>query len=344
MDRRYRLNFAQLPQRTAATTLDILVEATGRINFGQEIHDRKGLQGPVTLMAGTSEAKLTGWKVYNLGLEDAELQTLKWRPGAGTRGPAFWRGEFQLDRAEDTFLDMSSWGKGVVWVNGHCLGRFWNIGPTQTMYLPGPWLKPGRNQVTVLDLLGPAKPVLTGRKQPILNQLRPELDFRVESKLSAGKLQLDAGQLLHSGTFPDSNQPQTVRFEKSGIGRQVAFQMLSAQDGKPFAAIAEFDLLDEAGQLIPRDKWTIAYVDSEELTAENGAAAGAIDGITGQREEFWHSEWSRKQAPYPHCLVIDLGAPARVAGLRYTPRTAPKAGQVKDFRFYIGETLVLPAQ
>ena len=69
------------------------------------------------------------------------------------------------------------WSKGFVWVNGHNLGRFWNIGPQQTMYLPGPWLKRGNNEVLILDLFGPEKPVLAGVEQPILNQLRPELDF-----------------------------------------------------------------------------------------------------------------------------------------------------------------------
>lgn len=110
-------------------------------------------------------------------------------------------------------------------------------------------------------------------------------------------------------------------FAQPGAGRQMAFEMLSSQDGKPFAAIAQLDLLNEAGQPNPRAKWSIAYVDSEELNAEEAPAAGAIDGVTGQCEEFWHSEWSRKQAPYPHCLVIDLGVSNRVAGLRYTPRT-----------------------
>ena len=77
----------------------------------------------------------------------------------------------------DTFLDLRTWGKGVVWVNGHCLGRFWNIGPTQTMYLPGPWLKRGSNEVVVFDLLGPTRAEMAGLKKPILDQLRPELDF-----------------------------------------------------------------------------------------------------------------------------------------------------------------------
>lgn len=73
-------------------------------------------------------------------------------------GPAFWRGSFDVVKPGDTFLDVRNWGKGVVWVNGHCLGRFWNIGPTQTMYLPGPWLQAGRNEIIVLDLPPPPPP------------------------------------------------------------------------------------------------------------------------------------------------------------------------------------------
>jgi beta-galactosidase len=55
----------------------------------------------------------------------------------------------------DTYLDMSSWGKGLVWFNGHCLGRFWEVGPQQTLYLPGCWLKKGKNEIVVLDIVGP---------------------------------------------------------------------------------------------------------------------------------------------------------------------------------------------
>jgi len=93
------------------------------------------------------------------------------------RAPAFWRTSLNLAGAHDTFLDLRTWSKGFVWVNGHNLGRFWNIGPQQTMYLPGPWLKSGRNEIVILDLFGPQKPVIAGLEKPILNELHPELDF-----------------------------------------------------------------------------------------------------------------------------------------------------------------------
>ena len=164
-----------LPARTAATQLDILVEALGHINYGQEMHDRKGLAGVVSIQ-GDQPATLGTWQVFPLGLDVPMLAALKWKT-ANASGPAFWRGTFNLDKPADTFLDLSTWGHGVVWINGHCLARFWNIGPTQTAYVPGPWLYAGKNEVVIFDLLGPTAPTLAGLEKPILNQLHPELDF-----------------------------------------------------------------------------------------------------------------------------------------------------------------------
>ena len=341
LDRRYRVNQLVLPARTTVVTLDLLVEAMGRINFSQENHDRKGLHGPVTL----DDVSLKNWQIYSLGLDAPQLAGLKWNAAATATGavakqPAFWRGEFQVPSPADTFLDVSTWGKGVVWINGQCLGRFWNIGPTQTMFLPGPWLKTGRNEVIVLDLIGPEKPGLAGLTEPVLNRWRPELDFKVPSLVAQGELLLKQNRPVQIGSFPNDETPHTVMFSQPATGRQMALEMLSSQDGKPFAAIAELDLLDEAGQPLSRAQWTVAYVDSEELNAEEAPAAGAIDGVTGQRELFWHSEWSRKQTPYPHTLIIDLGAVTRVSGLRYTPRTGKKSGRIKDYRVYVFDELI----
>ena len=172
MDRRTNLFTIELPERTKPATLDILVEAVGRVNFGQGIRDRKGLYAPVTLNSN----ELSDWKVFNLPLDNKMLGRLHFR-NASASGPAFWRATVKIDKPGDTFLDLRSWTKGVVWVNGHCLGRFWNIGPTQTAYVPGPWLKAGKNEFVILDLLGLEKPVIAGLPQPILNELHHEKDF-----------------------------------------------------------------------------------------------------------------------------------------------------------------------
>lgn len=67
---------------------------------------------------------------------------------------------------------MQTWGKGMVWVNGHAMGRFWEIGPQQTLYMPGCWLKEGDNEIIVLDLKGPAEAKVAGVEKPILDMLR----------------------------------------------------------------------------------------------------------------------------------------------------------------------------
>ncbi len=184
MDRRSRSFRVPVPARAKPARLDVLVESVGRVNFGREVLDPKGLLAPVEFgPTGETAAavELTGWDVYPLPLDSAELSALHWHASdAGPGAPAeaaFWRGAFELAQPADTFLDLRTWSKGVVWVNGHCLGRFWNIGPTQTMYCPGPWLRPGRNDVIVLDLIGPASPRLAGLERPILDELHPEKDF-----------------------------------------------------------------------------------------------------------------------------------------------------------------------
>ncbi|HXR07138.1 MAG TPA: beta-galactosidase family protein [Candidatus Acidoferrum sp.] len=177
MDRRNRSFKVRLPERQNAARLDVLVEAAGRVNFGVEIHDHKGVIGGFTLAGAGEATALTGWQIYNLPLDAKMLGGLKYGAPPAKPGPAFWRARVEVAHPGDTFLDMRPWGKGVAWVNGHCLGRFWNIGPAQTLYVPGPWLKPGRNEVVILDLLGPEKPVVAGLETPILDQLRPELDL-----------------------------------------------------------------------------------------------------------------------------------------------------------------------
>lgn len=63
-------------------------------------------------------------------------------------------------------------GKGLVWVNGHNLGKYWGIGPQQTIYLPAEWLKKGKNEIVVFELLKPAQKTLTSLNKAILNELK----------------------------------------------------------------------------------------------------------------------------------------------------------------------------
>ena len=331
MDRRKENFKVQLPARTGPSTLDILVEAMGHVNFGQEVHDRKGIHAPVTL-AG---AELTGWKIFNLPLDDQMLSGLKFQAGK-SNGPAFWRTVVNVEKPGDTFLDLRSWGKGVVWANGHCLGRYWNIGPTQTAYLPGCWLHAGENEIIILDLLGPEKPEIAGLESPILSELRPQKDF-AQVRRPKVTLALDSATPVLTGQFAPGSDAQEIKFATPASGRYVAFESLSAFDGGPSAAIAELDLLGTDGKTLSHEGWTVAYVDSEERAQEDGSAENAIDGQTAY---YWLTEWSAQQPNHPHQLVLDLGKTQVVSGIRYVPRQSEGRGRIKDYRIYVGNGLV----
>lgn len=157
LDRRldqHELNI-DVPGPTAR--LDILVEDTGRINYGPEFpNDRKGLIFPVLL----NGKPLYGWENYPMALQ--HVPSLRWSK-ADISAPAFHRGTFTLSKVGDTFLDVSRLGKGLLWVNGHAIGRIWHIGPQQTDYVPGCWLHKGMNTVTVFDLDKETGPEVSGK-------------------------------------------------------------------------------------------------------------------------------------------------------------------------------------
>jgi len=149
--------------------LDILVENTGRLNSTKAMRDeRKGIRG-----ATLGGKALTGWRIYSLPMDKparAPASPAKIDDG----GPHFLFGSFSLTQVGDTFLDVRELGKGLLWINGRCLGRFWNIGPQGTLYLPATWLRKGRNEVVVFELeTRMGVPRLAGLTQPILNGPTP---------------------------------------------------------------------------------------------------------------------------------------------------------------------------
>ena len=161
LDRSKTENTINLPQSASKDPqLDILVEGMGRINFAEYLIDRKGITDRVSLNGMT----LMDWQVYTLPFDEAYLKNLKFISVEAARPGTFFKGEFELTSLGDTYLDVSQWGKGVVWINGHNLGRYWEIGPQKRLYCPAPWLKKGRNEIVVFDMhrISPGK--VTGVK------------------------------------------------------------------------------------------------------------------------------------------------------------------------------------
>jgi beta-galactosidase len=169
LDRRQRQDSLLVKLPAGQVQLDLLVENLGRVNFGEYLlQNTKGITKRVTL--GGKE--LTGWKHYGLPFDQAPAVSQATATTASS-GPAVRTATFSVASPTDTYLDMRQWGKGVVWVNGHNLGRYWAIGPQQTLYVPAEWLKKGSNTVTVLELLKPQQASLAFLDHAILSELRP---------------------------------------------------------------------------------------------------------------------------------------------------------------------------
>jgi beta-galactosidase len=177
---------------TGPASLDILVENSARINFSPAMRgESKGITKSVTL-AGQP---LTNWQIYPLpmqqlpadqrfrGVHDVNSNSSHGCPSGPesphaaflsgcsiSAGPMFYRAHFTLTTTGDTFLDIRDLGKGALWINGHPIGRFWNIGPEDTLYVPGPWLRTGENEIIVFDMAPTTStPTLQGLSTPILD-------------------------------------------------------------------------------------------------------------------------------------------------------------------------------
>ena len=118
----------------------------GRVNYGNHINDRKGISG---LLLGPHN--IFDYEVTTLPLDN--IDKLDWNLGA-EKYPKFFKAQFDASSNVDCFVDMNGFGKGYVWVNGHNLGRYWNIGPQRSLYLPGVWLREKDNEIVVLELDG----------------------------------------------------------------------------------------------------------------------------------------------------------------------------------------------
>lgn len=168
LDRRLKQDSLWLDLPKGKVTLDILVENLGRINFGPYLlKNNKGITEKVML----GDKELTNWQMFGLPFNSVDsIRFKKIIPVAGQ--PLLRKGSFRLSTTGDTYLDMSNWGKGVVWVNGHNLGRYWNIGPQQSIYLPVEWLKKGNNEIVVLELINPEQNTLHAGTKAILDVLK----------------------------------------------------------------------------------------------------------------------------------------------------------------------------
>lgn len=341
LDRRNGEKQLAIPAVKKGARLDILVEAMGRINFGRAIKDFKGITDNVTLTLNWDGAEWTtelkNWKVYNIEDEYSTYSSMEFRPlseavKTGDRLPiGAYRATFTIKgRPSDTFLNFETWGKGLVYVNGHPMGRIWEIGPQQTLYMPGCWLKKGENEIIVFDILGPREARTEGLKEPKLDHLL--VKKRVTHREPGQSLDLSGETPVLEGSFKPGNGWQETRFAPLK-GRYVCIEALNALDGGDIAAIAEMYLIDDKGERLSREPWTVMYADSEDMDGVNRSADKTFDL---QESTYWQTV---SGTPFPHAVVIDLGASHSISGFQYLPRMETGVpGGIKNFRIYVKDT------
>ncbi|MDE6022389.1 MAG: discoidin domain-containing protein, partial [Muribaculaceae bacterium] len=145
-------------------------------------------------------------------------------------------------------------------------------------------------------------------------------------------LDLTGNTAILRGTFEPGNGWQEVKFGSPAEGRYLCFEALNSIDGKDVASIAEFYVMDEDGNRLPREPWKVYYADSE----DTGHNRGADKVFDLQESTYWST---RNGEPYPHYMVIDLGSIEKISGIQYLPRMESDVpGGIKDFKIYLSDT------
>ena len=333
IDRVRNENSLQLPAVKKGQELKIYIEAMGRINFGRAIKDYKGITNSVTISTEVDGHdmiwNLKRWTILTIPDDYATAKkALNAPPAPITSNMGYYRGHFNLKKVGDTFLNMEQFGKGQVYVNGHAVGRFWSIGPQQTLYVPGCWLKKGKNEVIVLDVIGPKQPTIMGQATPELDKLNVEKSRTHNNP--GDKPDLNSATPAAKGSFFAGNGWQKVRFETPKTGRYIALQALSTHAGKSDVAVAEIYAIGLNGSRMSREQWTVKYSDSEDIRRGNFTVDKTFDL---QESTYWRTA---KNAELPHLMVIDLGSEQTVTGIDYLPRAEQGApGSIKDYQVFV---------
>ncbi len=316
--------------------LTMVVEGMGRINFGRAIKDFKGVIGDVSVSASAGDCDVVitprQWTCLTIPdspeqAKEAFAQVARTSLRLTTRA-GYYRATFNLKKVGDTFLNMEAFGKGQVYVNGHALGRFWSIGPQQTLYLPGCWLRKGKNEVIVLDVVGPkgeSAPTAFAQDHPELDKLN--LEKSSKHNAPGDRPDLNSATPVLQSSFAPGNGWQTLTLARPAKGRYVAIECLAAHSDAKQMAVAEIYLRDADGNRLPRANWVARYADSEN---GNHTLDKAFDL---QESTYWQSEAS---SAAPHLIVIDLGEAQSLSAIEYLPRMENGApGSVSDFKLFV---------
>ena len=303
-----------LPPVKKGDVLNILVEAMGRINFGRAIKDFKGITSDVQLQTEQDGHEMTytlkHWVIRTMADDYEAIKTamasnrkeVKDNEAIVSDG-GYFKGEFTLKKVGDTFLNFEA--------------------------VPGCWLKKGKNEVIVLDIVGPkAEPIVFGQTEPELNKLN--LEKSATHNQPGDKPDLNSATPVAEGQLMAGNGWQTVKFNAPQKGRYVALVARSTQKGDDEVSVAEVYVQDAQGHRLSRESWTVKYSDSEDVLRGNNTADKTFDL---QESTYWRTV---RKAKLPHMMVIDLGSEQTVAAFEYLPRAEQGApGSIKDYQIFV---------
>ena len=158
-------------KKKATHQIDILMENMGRVNYGHKFladTQRKGIRTGVC----KDLHFLLNWQQYPLSFENTE--NINFSKGWQPEQPAFYAFDFEMKAFKDTYLDLSGFGKGLAFVNGVNIGRFWNVGPTLSLYIPHSLLKEGHNRIIIFETEGEYKESINLVNQPTFKTIKGE--------------------------------------------------------------------------------------------------------------------------------------------------------------------------
>lgn len=325
LDRRYLQNSITISDPGKPAKLEILVENVGRVNYGSELlSNKKGITQEVLL----DNKALKNWTITPLPLYKQTFNKFKFGVNIESK-PAFHRGYFEIDSLGDTFLDMGGFCKCAVWVNGHSIGKYWSVGPQQTLYLPAPWLKKGKNEIIVFEMEPTQTRSFSALYEPILDVLGfDKCKTGAPIRNNNGTPVLDDGDKILSATLAQTNDWQPFKFNQNETMRHLCIEFTSGWEDND-ASLREIVIFDANGDEIDNSKWTIFYVSSENTERNKGVAENAIDN---DPSTLW---LTKNESGFPHRLIIDMGEINSVSGIRILSRSgAWIEGQGKDFTLY----------
>jgi beta-galactosidase len=300
--------------------LDVLVENMGRINYGTQMVDPKGILDGVYI---NGKGPYLGWQLWGIGLEYALTQKLAFAPiGSQRTGPAYFRGTFSLPSNSSgggaTYVALYGWGKGYVWLNGNLLGRYWDsMGPQHTLFAPSAWLVFGdTNEVIILEL--------TRAADNVTIELKDGPDFHTGSQCDASAA-AQAGdtvamwtcgeQGVHLGNQQWNWTASDGRIRLVASGGQLCLQSGPAND--PTSGYPSMSLAPCVAGAAPEQTFAYKAGASEfingnglclDITAHRSADGSALEvypcaGSTNQQFVL-HGDGSLVSAQDGHCVTV----------------------------------------